>query len=85
MDLQLKKEWENSTLRTKCWPMPKIDQEEIEQQAQEMVAAGLAQEYGGKDFPKFWSPTLLVEKEKNKQVKTSKNRRMCIDYRKLNK
>jgi len=85
MDLQLKKEYENTTLRTKCWPMPKVDQEEIEQQAQAMVAAGLAQEYGGKDFPKFCSPTLLVEKEENKAVKTYKARRMCIDDRKLNK
>ena len=72
-------------LKSKCWPMPKPDQEEIENQATEMVRAGLAEEYNGKEFPKFCSPTILVEKEKNKEVKTSKSRRMCVDYRKLNK
>ena len=85
LDLQIEKEFEGMPLKSKCWPMPKPDQEEIENQANEMVRAGLAEEYTGKDFPKFCSPTMLVEKEKNKEVKTSKSRRMCVDYRKLNK
>ena len=83
MHLKLKKEFENSTIRSKCWGMPKVDQDEIESQANEMLKAGLAEEYPGKDFPKFCSPTLLVDKEKGVENKTSKSRRMCVDYRKL--
>ena len=48
MDLCLKKEFDKAALRTKCWPMPKPDQLEIEAQALEMVKAGLAEEYTGK-------------------------------------
>ena len=84
MDIKLKKEYENATIRGKCWGMPKIDQEEIEAQASAMLKAGLAEEYLGTDFPRFCSPTLLVEKEKGKENKTSSSKRMCIDYRKLN-
>ena len=84
MDLKLKKEYENSTIRGKCWGMPKVDQDEIESQATAMLNAGLAEEFLGKDFPRFCSPTLLVEKEKGKENKTTTSKRMCIDYRKLN-
>ena len=47
LDLQIKKEFEGMPLKSKCWPMPKPDQEEIENQANEMVRAGLAEEYTG--------------------------------------
>jgi hypothetical protein len=45
MDLILKPEWEGKALRQKCWPMPKVDQEELELQAEELVKAGLAEAY----------------------------------------
>ena len=80
MDLKLKKEYENSTIRGKCWGMPKVDQDEIESQATAMLNAGLAEEFLGKDFPRFCSPTLLVEKEKGKENKTITSKRMCIEY-----
>ena len=64
--------------------MPKPDQVEIEAQSNEIVKAGLAEEYCGKDFPRYCSPAMLVDKEKNKSEKTSKTKRMCFDYRKLN-
>ena len=78
MDIKLKKEFENCHIRSKCWNMPKIEQDEIELQDNEMLKAGLAEEYLGEDFPRFCSPTLLVDKDKGKA------KRMCIDYRKLN-
>ena len=83
-DLCLKKDFEKGALRTKCWPMPEPDQLEIEAQALEMVKAGLAEENTGKELPRFCSPCMLVVKEKNKDVKTSKAKRLCIDYRNLN-
>lgn len=85
LDLQLKKEFEGQQLKQKCWNMAKPDMEEIELQAQELVRAGLAEEFVGNDFPTFCSPTMLVDKEKNKSEKTSTSKRMVIDYRKLNK
>ena len=53
-------------------------------QANEMLKGGLAEEFTGKEFPRFCSPTLLVDKEKGAEIKTSKSKRMCVDYRKLN-
>ena len=84
IDLKLKKEFEHSNIRSKCWPMPKVDQGEIETEANEMLRAGLAEEFSKKEFLRFCSPTLLVDKEKGVEQKASKSRRMCVDYRKLN-
>jgi len=38
MDIPLKKEFENTPLRGKCWPMPEEDVLEIEQQVEELIA-----------------------------------------------
>ena len=78
MDLQLKPEFEGSTLRSKCFPMSREDAEEMERQVQELLLAGLVSEYKGKEFPKFCSPTFLVEKDKNKAVKTSKTKEWLV-------
>ena len=82
MDLQLKPEWQNVPLRSRCFPMPLEDQKEIEQQVQQLLEAGLVEEYTGQDFPRFCSPTFLVAKEKNKDQKTTSAKRMVGDYRK---
>ena len=47
MDLQLKPEWEGSTLRDKCFPMSKLDADEMSRQVEELVKAGLVEEYSG--------------------------------------
>ena len=44
----------------------KVDQDEIELQANDILKAALAEEYCGEDFPRFCSPTLLVDKERGK-------------------
>ena len=58
LDLKLETEYESSTLKGRCWPMPKPDQEEIELLDNEMVKAGLAEEYSGKYFPRYCSPAM---------------------------
>ena len=58
--------------------MPLADQQEIEQQANELLQAGLAEAFPPGEIPHFCSPTFLVDK------KDSKTRRMVIQFRKLN-
>jgi len=84
MDLQLRPEWEGIPLRGKCFPMSRDDCEEIQRQVDELVEAGLVEEYQGQEFPKYCSPTFLVEKDKGKATKISTTKRMVGDYRKLN-
>jgi hypothetical protein len=83
MDLQLKPEWENAPLRGKCYAMSKPDAEEIEKQVEELLASNLVEEFTGSAFPKYCSPTFLVEKDKNKPDKKAKTKRMVGDYRTL--
>jgi len=71
MDLQLRPEWEGIPLRGKCFPMSRDDCEEIQRQVDELVEAGLVEEYQGQEFPKYCSPTFLVEKDKGKATKIS--------------
>ena len=78
MDLILKQEWEGKDLRQKCWPMPKVDQEELELQGEELVKAGLAEAYAPGKFPEVCSPTFPVDK------KESKTHRMVSQSKKLN-
>ncbi len=78
MDLELKEEWVGKPLRQKCWPMPILDQQELELQAEELLKAGLAETFPPGQIPHFCSPTFLVDK------KESKTRRMVIQFRKLN-
>ena len=78
MDVQLKEEWKDKPLRQKCWPLPVEDQKEIEQQAEELLKAGLIEAFPKGEIPLVCSPTFLVDK------KESKTRRMVIHFRKLN-
>ena len=78
MDIELKEEWIGKPLRQRCWPMPIVDQEEINMQAEELLKAGLAEAFPPGQIPHFCSPTFLVDK------KDSKTRRMVIQFRKLN-
>ena len=84
LNLQLKEEFKDVPLRSKCFPMSKEDATEIEKQVLELTKAGLAEEYTGSEFPRFCSPTFLVMKEKGKDTKTTRSKRMVGDYRKLN-
>ena len=84
MDFKLHPEWQGIQLLGTYWPMPKPDMDEIEKQTEELCKADLAEEFVGDEFPKFCSPTFLVDKDKNKSEKVSKTRRMVGDYRKLN-
>jgi hypothetical protein len=59
--------------------MPAQDAAEIEKQVEELVTAGLVEPFPPGCFPKFCSPTFLVEK------KESKSKRMVGQYQKLNK
>ena len=54
------------------------DQNEIEQQANELLKAGLIESFPPGEIPLVCSPTFLVDK------KDSKTRRMVIQFRKLN-
>ena len=64
MDLELKPEFQGATLRGRCFPMSSVDKEEIERQVQELVQAGLVEEYTGTEYPQFCSPTYLRENKK---------------------
>ena len=78
MDIELKEEWVGKPLRQKCWPMPELENKEIEMQAEELVKAGLAEVFPPGQIPHVCSPIFLVEK------KESKSKRMVIQFRKLN-
>ena len=78
MHLELKEEWKTAPLRGKCWPMPQNDAQEIEKQVDELIKAGLVEPFPVGTFPKFCTPTFLVDK------KESKTRRMVGQYAKLN-
>ena len=78
MDLELKPEWASAPLRGKCWPMSEIDCKEIESQVDELVQSGLVEPFAPGTFPKYCTPTFLVDK------KESKTRRMVGQYSKLN-
>ena len=52
--------------------------QQIEDQVFELVKSGMVEEYKGQEYPKFCSPTMLVNKQDSK-IKT-----MVGDYRKLN-
>ena len=79
MDLELREEFQNVSLRQKCWPMSPLDCSEIEAQVEELVANGLVEPFGPGEFPQYCSPTFLVSK------KDSKTRRMVGQYVRLNK
>ena len=79
MDVELKEEFRHQPLRAKCWPMPPQDCAEIEAQVDELVQAGLLEPFPPGEYPKYCTPTFLVDK------KDSKTRRMVGQYSRLNK
>ena len=78
MDLELNPEWATHPLRGKCWPMSELDCKEIESQVDELVQSGLVEPFAPGTFPKYCTPTFLVDK------KESATRRMVGQYSKLN-
>ena len=46
----MKPEYASVSLRTRCYPMAKPDQEEIERQVEELVRCQVVNEYVGHDF-----------------------------------
>jgi hypothetical protein len=79
MDLELKPEFQGSTVREKCFPMPKPDVLEMERQVEELVSSGLVEEFKWSDFPRFCSRSFLVEKDKGKETKIAKTKRLVGD------
>ena len=79
MDIEVKDKFKNSPLRSKCWPMPPADCEELDRQTDELVQSELVEPFPPGTYPKFCSPMFLVEK------KDAKVRRMVGQYSKLNK
>jgi len=79
LDIELKDEFKDVPLRSKCWPMAKSDVEEIEKQVGELIENGLVREIPHGEYPKYCSSTFLVVK------KESKSRRMVGNYVQLNR
>ena len=79
MDLKLKPEFVGHKIRRRPYPAPKDQADEIEQQIQECIDAGLVLEYKDGDYPQHCSPCSLVAKP----VSTAE--RPVVDYGELNK
>ena len=79
MDLKLKPEFVGQKIRRRPYPASKEQAEEIEQQIQECIDAGLVLEYKDGDYPKHCSPCFLVAKP------WSTAKRLVVDYGELNK
>ena len=62
MDLKLKPEFVGHKIRRRPYPAPKEQADEIEQQIQECIDAGLVLEYKDGDYPQNCSPCFLVAK-----------------------
>ena len=79
MDLKLKPEFVGHKIRRRPYPAPKKRADEIEQQIQECIDAGLVLEYKDGDYPQHCSPCFIVAKP------GSTAQRLVVDYGKLNK
>ena len=79
MDLKLKPEFVGHKIRRRPCPTPKEQANEIEQQIQEVIDAGLVLEYKEGDYPQHCSPCFLVAKP------GSTAKRLVVDYGELNK
>ena len=79
MDLKLKPELVGHKIRRRPYLVPKMQAEEIEQQIQDCIDAGLVLEYKDGDYPQHCSPCFLVAKP------GSTAKRLVVDYGELNK
>ena len=79
MDLKLKPEFVGERIRRRPYPAPKEQADEIGQQIQECIDAGLVLEYKDGDYPEHCSPCFLVAKP------GSTAKRLVVDYGELNK
>ena len=79
MDLKLKPEFVGHKIRRRPYPAPKEQANEIQQQIQECIGAGLVLEYKEGDYPGHCSPCFLVAKP------GSTAKRLVVDYGELNK
>ena len=79
MDLKLKPEFVGYKIRRRPFLAPKEQADEIEEQIQECIYAGLVLEYKDGDYPKQCSPCFLVAKP------GSSAKQLVVDYGELNK
>ncbi len=56
-------DWIGKPLRQKCLPFPLADQQELEQQAGELLKVGLAGTFAPGQIPHFYPTTFLVDKK----------------------
>ena len=79
MDLKLKPEFVGHKIHKRPYPAPKEQADEIQQQIQECIDAGLVLEYKDEDYPQHCSPCFLVAKP------GSTAKRLVVHYGELNK
>ena len=79
MDLKLKAEFAGHKICRRHYPAPKEQADDIEQQIQECIDAGLVPEYKDRDYPQYCSPCLLVANP------GSTAKRLVVEYGELNK
>ena len=78
MDLKLKPEFVGHKIRSRPYPAPKEQADEIERQIQQCIDAGLVLDYKDGDYPQHCSPCFLVAKPR------STAKRLVVDYAELN-
>ena len=79
MDLNLKPDFMGHKIRRRPYPAPEEQANEIEQQIQECIDAGLILKYKDGDYPQHCSPCFLVAKP------GSTAKQLVVDYGELNK
>ena len=79
MDLKLTPEFVGHKIRRRPYAAPEEQADEIEQQTQECIDAGLVLEYNDRDYPQHCSPCFLVAKP------GSTAQPLVVDYGELNK
>ena len=79
IDLKLKPEFEKTRVRRCPYPAPQEQVEEIKQQIQECIEAGLVEEYKKRKYPHHCSPCFLVAKPESTAL------RLIVDYGAVNK
>ena len=79
MDSELKPEFQDQRITSRCYPCSKEDQDEIMRQVLELVEAEMCEAYKDTEIPEHCSPCLLVAKP------GSTAKRLVVDYRQLHK
>ena len=79
MALKLKPEFEKTRVRCHPYPVPQEQVEKIERQIQELVDAGLVEEYKKGYYPQYCSPCFQVAKPGSTAL------RLVVDYGEINK